>query len=401
MSDRKPRIALLFAQFAAYHVDRCEAVARRLADRADVLAVEVCSTSQTYAWEPSGQVNGASKLTLFPGQAYEAVSAWRRLVAQFRVLRHCRMVLVGIGYNERDIILLSWLLWLCRVRVVVMSESKYDDFPRSPVFERLKAALLTPYSAAIVGAQRHMAYFRFLGFRRRKVLPGYDGVGVERVRRQAEGMLAPDALDFAQRPFVYVGRFVEKKNLFGLLEGYAAYAGAAGPDARRLVLAGSGELEPQLRAQADALGLSASVEFPGFLPAGAISRLLSRALALVLVSTTEQWGLVVNEALALGLPVIVSDAVGAGDALVREGVNGYIVEGGSSEGIARAMAALAGDKAQWRAMGRASLARAWMGDTERLADAVELLLDPDAEPAQGRMREFIEALGDGPEKGHQ
>lgn len=361
--------------------------------------MEVCPASATYAWEQSGEVPGARKVTLFPGEAYERVSPWRRLWAQFCALRGCRMVLVGIGYNERDIVVLAWLLWLCRVRVVLMSESKFDDFPRRLTFERFKSLLLTPYRAAIVGARRHMAYFRFLGFRRRPLLTGYDTVGIERIRRQAGGIPAVQATPYAERPFLYVGRFVEKKNLLGLLDGYAAYARQAGAAARRLVLAGSGPQEAELKARVVELNLAGKVEFPGFLTAGEVPRRLAGALALVLVSTVEQWGLVVNEALALGLPAIISNAVGAGDVLVRNLVNGYVVEGGSTDGIARAMTALGSSEALWRAMSAASLERAWMGDAERLADAVELLLDPATEPALGRMRQFLEAMGPQPEKG--
>ncbi len=391
--SRPLRIALLWSQFAAYHIDRCAAVARRLEGRAEVLAVEVASASATYAWETSGEVPGARKVTLFPGRSYESIPPIGRLRAQFRALRRCDMVFVGIGYNERDIVLLSWLLWLCRVEVVLMSESKFDDFPRRLGFELFKSWLLTPYRAAIVGGARHMDYMRLLGFRRRRVLPGYDGVGIGRIGAESGSAPAPGGIGFAERHFVYVGRFVEKKNLPELVEAYAAYAAAAGPGARRLVLAGSGPAEPQLRLQVAGLGIAGLVDFPGFLPAHEVSRLLARALALVLVSTVEQWGLVVNEALAAGLPAIVSGEVGARDALVRNLVNGYVVERGSVAGLAKAMAALAGDEAHWREMAAASHRRAWLGDTERFADAAELLIDPGAEPAASRLQQFLAELG--------
>ncbi len=211
--------------------------------------------------------------------------------------------------------------------------------------------------------------------------------------------LSPGGVPHAARPFVYVGRFVEKKNLLELVEGYAAYAGATGRRARPLVLAGSGPIEASLRQRIAELGISGQVEFPGFLSADDVSRLLARSLALVLVSSVEQWGLVVNEALAAGLPVIVSTAPGSRDALVRNLVNGYVVEAGSTDGLALGMSALAGDEALWRRMSAASLARAWMGDTERLADAVELLIEPAAEPAAGRMARFQAELGQIPQRG--
>jgi L-malate glycosyltransferase len=384
-----PRLALLFAQFSAYHVDRCEAVAARMGDRFLVLAVEVATRSETYAWDASGAVGGARKLTLFPGASYDAVHWLRRLLAQFRVLWRCRVVLIGVGYNEPDIVIVSWLLRLCGVRVVMLSESKFDDKPRRAGFELFKGLLLSAYSAAIVGGRRQMDYARFLGFRTRPVLPGYDTVGLDRVRAMGG---AADALPFAERPFVFVGRFVDKKGLFDLVEGYALYAKAAGNHARRLVLVGGGPEEPRLRDRIADLGMTRLIDFPGFLGAEAVARQLAAALALVLVSREEQWGLVVNEALAFGLPVIVSEPVGSRDALVRNLINGFVVQPCASESLAAALASLACDAAAWERMSAASHARAWLGDTGRLADAVELLCDPHADQARTKLGAFLAEL---------
>lgn len=391
-SSRLPQVALLWSQFAAYHVDRCEAVAARLAGRAEVIAVEVATTSTTYAWTPSGEVLGARKVTLFPGESWESIAPLRRLYRQFRLLRRCRIVCLGVGYNEVDIILLAWLLRLCGVYVVVLSESKFDDLPRHAAFETCKAVALLPYRAAVVGAGRHMAYFRFLGFHRRPILPGYDSVKLARVLAQGGGVPAPDGLPHGQRHFIFVGRFVEKKNLLDLIEGYRAYCLAAGTGAHRLILVGAGPEEAAIRARIAALGIADKVDLPGFLGPEAVSRLLADALALILVSTVEQWGLVVNEALAFHLPVIVSGAVGARDAVVRNLVNGYVIEHGSTAGIAQAMVALA-DEANWRRLVTGSRDLAWLGDTERLADAVELLFDPAARAAAARIAEFKTAIG--------
>ena len=94
----------------------------------------------------------------------------------------------------------------------------------------------------------------------------------------------------------------------------------------------------------------------------------------MLVSREEQWGLVVNEALALGVPAIVSKQVGSRDALVRNGVNGVVVDSESVAEIADALAAIASDEARWRAWVARCHARSWLGDTGRLADAVEVML---------------------------
>ena len=62
--------------------------------------------------------------------------------------------------------------------------------------------------------------------------------------------------------------------------------------------------------------------------------MLRKSLALILPSTEEQFGFVVLEALALGIPVIVSENVGARDLHVRTGVNGFIFEPDNEKGLA-------------------------------------------------------------------
>jgi glycosyltransferase involved in cell wall biosynthesis len=92
-----------------------------------------------------------------------------------------------------------------------------------------------------------------------------------------------------------------------------------------------------MRARIAELGLEDRVVFTGFLQEEAVAAAMDRALALVLVSIEEQWGLVVNEAVSLGLPVIVSAQAGASDLLVRNLVNGYVVQPGDHEAGRRAV----------------------------------------------------------------
>lgn len=389
---RTLRIGILFEQFAAYHVDRIQAVARRLDARAELIAVEVASSSRAYAWQPSGEVEGVTKMTLFPRQNFEDIGLARRWWAQIRALWHCDVVLVGVGYGHLDIIALSWFLRLLGVRLVLLNDSKFDDRPREALGELGKTAILTCYHAAIVAGQRHMAYLRFLGFRRRPILPGFDCVDADRVRAEGKAFAVSGTRSHAARQFIFVGRFVPKKNLATLLEAFAIYLTRTKQPARRLQLVGAGQLEPELRGQCDRLGITELVEFTGFLSAGEVSARLAASLALVLPSTEEQWGLVVNEAVAAGLPVIVSTAAGSRDLLVRSPVNGFVFEPVSSEGLAAALTALADDEALWAKMSTASLARSWLGDSERFADAVQCLIEPEAAASAENIASLITVL---------
>lgn len=364
MSASLPRIGILFSQFAAYHVDRCAAAAKRLQGRATIVAVEMAQASALYAWGPSGEVPGAEKRVLFTGRPYEKIGRRERFRAALAALRDCETVFIGIGYHEPEMIALAIALRLRGRRVIVMSESKFDDFPRELRREWFKARLLSVFSGALVGGPRHFDYMRFLGFGGRPVVSGYDTVGLDRVRAQGG---TPD-IAWDDRPFVFVGRFVPKKNIAFLLEAFAAFRARGGT--RRLVLVGGGDLESEVAAKIAALDLGDSVEVTGFVDAAEVSRRLAEGLALLIPSTEEQWGLVVNEALAFSLPVVASEAVGSRDILVHNLVNGFVLPPDALHGWAAAMLALAGDRAAWERMSEASRALQPLADTARFGEAV-------------------------------
>jgi glycosyltransferase involved in cell wall biosynthesis len=77
----------------------------------------------------------------------------------------------------------------------------------------------------------------------------------------------------------------------------------------------------------------------------------SHAGAFIHASTTEQWGLVVNEAMASGLPVLVSNRCGCATDLVKEGVNGWTFDPCNEEQMADLMLRIAGDEEQRKTMG--------------------------------------------------
>jgi glycosyltransferase involved in cell wall biosynthesis len=141
---------------------------------------------------------------------------------------------------------------------------------------------------------------------------------------------------------LYVGQFEERKGLTYLLDAFASR-----PDLpAKLRLVGNGSLEPELSRLA---ARDPRVELVGFVPQERLPDELRRCRCLVLPSITtaldrEPWGLVVNEAMHAGVPVVTTDAVGAAaGGLVEDGRNGYVVPERDSRALAEAIAALAGD----------------------------------------------------------
>jgi len=153
---------------------------------------------------------------------------------------------------------------------------------------------------------------------------------------------------------LYLGRLEEIKGLDYLIRAFARLSF----DGAILVLAGDGSLSESLMALAQQLGIRTNTRFAGYVSPEDAQVYYAVADVFVLPSVTvptgkETWGLVVNEAMNQGLPVIASDAVGAAaGGLVQSGVNGFVVPERDSAALAQAMEQLLTDD-RWREeMGR-------------------------------------------------
>src|SRR5439155_16698329 len=156
--------------------------------------------------------------------------------------------------------------------------------------------------------------------------------------------------------------------LSGLLRGFAGYRKAAGPDPWDLVLLGDGPLRPEVDRLIGELGLTGAVHLPGFQQYPDLPTYYGLAGAFVHASTSEPWGLVVNEAMAAGLPVLVSDRCGCAPDLVADGVNGFTFAPQDHARLAGLMCRIAADPDRRLAMSRASRARIGPWGPERFAD---------------------------------
>ena len=142
-----------------------------------------------------------------------------------------------------------------------------------------------------------------------------------------------------QRVVLYLGRLEESKGVDFLLR---AFAEIVEPDTI-LVIAGNGTMQKSLESLAKELGIAQYVRFAGYVPIEAAPQFYNIAWMFVLPSITvaagkEPWGLVVNEALNQGVPVIATEAVGAAaGGLIRNGYNGIIVQEQNSPELAAAM----------------------------------------------------------------
>jgi glycosyltransferase involved in cell wall biosynthesis len=166
------------------------------------------------------------------------------------------------------------------------------------------------------------------------VFMGFNAVDVAGIHEATSALRTPraDGTHSRSHRFLYVGRLIELKNVESLLE---AFAMVSGPH-DTLTIVGKGPNESRLRATAARLGLTDRVRFGGLVPYGELPSIFAAHDTLVLPSKNEVWGLVVNEALAAGLHVVVSDACGVASSV--SGMEGVFVSRTDPASLAERMA---------------------------------------------------------------
>ncbi len=210
---------------------------------------------------------------------------------------------------------------------------RWKKWIKSFMLGKLLFPLATGFLCA--GTANHLLY-RFYGVPEEKLVPFAYSWGYEPFLQISEGLRLRKkelraALGLPEEGFVilFCGRLSKEKDPFALLEAYRRVKNRN----KTLIFVGDGELNNPLKDYVAEHNLE-SVHFFGFQGRREIAKFYAVSDALVLPSHRETWGIVVNEALCFRLPVIVSDQVGAGRDLVRDGQNGYRFPAGDVEMLA-------------------------------------------------------------------
>lgn len=344
MSER-PRIILQWTRFLPYQFARLEAARRALgAQGIDVVGVETAWRETVYSsFSRTDECQGFRRLFTDASAEVSNAEMGAAIHRSFSELAPSAVVVNGYGLPDS----LACLLWCLQTSTpaIVMSDSWERDFRRVQWREWLKSLIVRQFDAAYVAGTYHRAYIQTLGIPLSRVISGYDVVDNDyfatgaRVARQNRHSLALK-LGLPERYLLASGRFVERKNFERLLDAYEIYRQKAGTEAWDLVLVGEGPLMERLRPRAERPGLAGHVHLPGFVEYGDLPNYYGLADAYICPSVTDPWALVVNEAMASGLPVLVSECCGCVADLVREGKNGFSFDPLDAGSIAGAIAAL-------------------------------------------------------------
>jgi glycosyltransferase involved in cell wall biosynthesis len=356
-------VGILWVQYGPYHCARFAALKRR-AEPAKVHALEFSNRTSVYAWNRSEVPKDL--ITLCPGSVAEELSFLQVFRQARRTFAELKLDVCFLpSYAPRQPLAAFLAAKSLGIRTVMMNESHAGTSRAKGLAAAVKRRLVGLFDTALVGGDPQKRYIAELGLPEKKIFTGYDAVDNDYFARRSEEIRSRDREIRAQYQlpdhyFLSLGRFVAKKNSTSLIKAYRQVLDSRPASQTHLVLVGSGDQEAALRSLCQQLQLPVydktesalstphaalrneppGVHFYGFRQVTENPVFYALADAFVLPSLYEEWGLVVNEAMACGLPVLVSKTAGcAEDLLVRDRIT---LSSGLSPDLQSCLAQLAG-----------------------------------------------------------
>jgi 1,2-diacylglycerol 3-alpha-glucosyltransferase len=347
----KMKVAAITPVSGPYINARYSAFARNFSD-ISLSLIELGKTSTIYPWDNSNYQSPYERIILSeqPTEHQSMYCLSRNILRALNKINPDFLVVCGYGCEG----VLPALFWsfLKKKPTVLLCQSKADDSKRYRWREIMKALLLKRYNSALVGGKPQKRYLVELGMPSDSIFSTYAVIGNDDFHPEKINYLP----NLVSNPyFLGINRFVQKKNLPLLLAAYADYRRKAGSNAWDFVISGDGHLRPELEKQIAELNIQNSVHLPGFLQQKDMLPYFAHASCFIHGSTQEQWGLVVNEAMAAALPVLVSNRCGCHEDLVLENINGFGFDPENKEQLTNLMLKMSSSEVNLKKMGNASL----------------------------------------------
>ena len=303
--------------------------------------------------------------------SYEVLPSWRMRLAGNNLLlntglaaalsRFAPEVILCGGYNY----LAAWqcLRWAKRHDVPFLAwveSTAHDMRANRTVTESLKTKFLRQCDGFVAPGRSSMEYLKGYGIKQAGIHLAPNAVDTDFFSPRADCARAQsarvrDELRLPTRFFLFVGRFVPEKGVFDLLEAYGTLAAQLRTEVG-LVLVGDGPIRSELCKMAAAIH-PGSVHFAGFAQRELLPGYYGLADAFVFPTHSDTWGLVVNEAMACGLPVIATSVAGCTADLVEDNRNGFVIPARNVGSLSAAMDRLASDPGLRLQMSRCSRER--------------------------------------------
>ncbi|MCU1323873.1 MAG: hypothetical protein JWM43_3522 [Acidobacteriaceae bacterium] len=324
------KVAVIWIDWYAYHVGRFRGILSHPALGPTALGIEMVGGAGVHQGLKFREDLPADLRveTLMPESSWHDVGKIQLALKLWKVLSRFNpeVVLVPGYYTLPGIAAALWAK-LHGAKSVLMTESTEDDHRRIWWKEKLKSSVIRSlFDWAVTGGKAHVRYLEHLGFPLNRIGHFYDVVenSIYQERTTRLRQRSREFFDLPARYFLYIGRLAPEKNVGGLIRAWSAYRALGG--IWPLLLVGDGPTANELKEMAAESTYRADIHFAGHKGSEDLPRYYGFAGCFVLPSSREPWGLVVNEAMASGLPVIVSNCCGCAEDLVVSDVNGMIFD---------------------------------------------------------------------------
>ncbi|TDB64672.1 glycosyltransferase family 4 protein [Arundinibacter roseus] len=272
-------------------------------------------------------------------KSLDSVTFFERTRSIFKAFNSFKPDVLNItGYFDWAQVLLLFYARLCGVKVVLSSESSQVDKTRSFLKETIKKIIVHRANAFFCFGNTSVSYLKSLGISDQKIAVRKAAVvDNERIKKRYLSVKAQEKSDCETHYFVFVGRLAPEKNLLILLKAYQTFLNQIGNTVPwGLLFVGDGPDRKPMEDFAKANSLS-KVKFTGAVGWQEVPEWLAKADVLILPSHSEPWGLVVNEAMICGMPVLVSKNCGCAEDLVQHGQNGFLFDPADQQALVQAM----------------------------------------------------------------
>ena len=300
MNKKRLNIFFIVEKIGPYHNARFNYLTNN--KKVIINVIETNSLSKKYLWDDKFQ----SKYNIFIlNNKSKKSSSTHELALQLKKVLYD---------NDPDIIFITgwyhkvhhYLLFKSyqkRIPLVLLSDSRFLDEKRFFFKEYIKKLLIKGFSSAVVAGRQSKDYLVKLNFRRESIFTPINVVDNNYFLKSKDTKIIPFS-----NYFLCVARFIKKKNHKTLIEAFEIYKRNNGK--LNLLMIGSGPEEQSIKKERNKSKFQKSIFIDSWKQISELPTYYKNSKAVILASSTDQWGLVVNEAMACGKPCLVSKNCG-------------------------------------------------------------------------------------------
>jgi len=388
-------IAIIWQRFLQYHVARLVHVWNRVIPLGYRLtAIETASQDESYAFPQSKFSNqDFENICCFPKVSYHQLKPNEIHSKVFNLLKELKPDLVFAPATPFPEGMAAFSYRLHSGNRAVMMDDAWDHTDqRGRLVKRVKRLINKNIDAVFIPAPSHLSYYMEMGFPKGRVVFGVYAVDNDYFSKMAEQIRADESnlralRNLPKKYFLFVGRFLPRKGLETLVKAYKDYRVQVKSESWGLVLVGTGSHLGTIQKLSKGIP---EILFAGPQFGDDLCHYYALSNGVIVPSLIDQWGLVVNEGMASGLPVIVSRGCGSAKTLVQEGENGWTFEPGDDEALTKLMIRASSSPSDaLKEMGRKSQSIVSEWSLDRFADGVLKAIEIPRRPPAGILSDIL------------